>query len=144
MPLAEWIVKVLPQATITALSNSETIRYMRAALQVGLAIGVALAPSLVSAQDLVATLSLFSAMLNALIGILITVAIVVFFWGLIKYLLTMGTENAHEAIHLMIWGVVAIFVMVSIWGIIQLLQRTFSVESNRPILPSTVPFRLQN
>jgi hypothetical protein len=98
----------------------------------------------VSAQDLVGTLSLFSAMLNALIGMLITIAILVFFWGLIKYLLSMGTENAHQAIHLMIWGVVAIFVMVSIWGIIALLQRTFKVDNGRVQTPGTVPFNFKN
>jgi uncharacterized protein YacL len=126
------------------LTNNTDYYCMRTALQVGCALGLMLLPSLVQAQDLQGTLALFNAMLNALIGMLITIAIIVFFWGLIKYLLTMGTENAHEAIHLMIWGVVAIFVMVSIWGIIRLLQNTFGVQGNKAIVPDTVKFQFGN
>ena len=99
-------------------------------------------PALASAQTngtISGVFILFSALLNALIGILITIAIVIFFWGLIKYMMTMGTEDAHKAIHLMIWGIVSIFVMVSIWGIIQLLQRTFGVERTQAIIPGAVP-----
>ena len=105
-----------------------------------LTIAALLAPSLASAQNIQSLFLLASNLLNALIGILITLAIVVFFWGLVKYLLSGGaTEDAHKGIHQMIWGVVAIFVMVSIWGLIALLQRTFQVESKGAIMPAAVP-----
>ena len=107
-------------------------------------VGVSLLlPALAYAQvnDLGGVLILFSRLLNALVGILITLAIVVFFWGLVKYMMNAGTDEAHKAIHLMIWGVVAIFVMVSIWGIIQLLQRTFGVDSNRALTPNPVQIK---
>lgn len=98
------------------------------------------APSLAAAQNVQSLFLLASNLLNALIGILITLAIVVFFWGLVKYLLSGGaTEDAHKGIHQMIWGVVAIFVMVSIWGLIGLLQRTFQVENRGAIIPAPVP-----
>ncbi len=101
-----------------------------------------LVPALASAQNIQSVFLLFSNLLNALIGMLITVAIVVFFWGLIKYLLSSGsTEEAHKGIHQMIWGVVAIFVMVSIWGLIALLQRTFGVDNNQARIPAAVPLR---
>lgn len=99
-----------------------------------------LAPTFAAAQNVQSLFLLASNLLNALIGILITLAIVVFFWGLVKYLLSGGaTEDAHKGIHQMIWGVVAIFVMVSIWGLIGLLQRTFQVENRGAILPAAVP-----
>jgi succinate dehydrogenase hydrophobic anchor subunit len=100
------------------------------------------APSFAFAQDIQRVFVLFSSMLNALIGMLITVAIIVFFWGLIRYLLHDGSsEDAHKGIHQMIWGVVAIFVMVSIWGLIALLQRTFGVENARVQTPGTIPLQ---
>ena len=42
-------------------------------------------PALASAATLLDTLALANTFLNALIGLFITLAIVVFFWGLIKY-----------------------------------------------------------
>ncbi len=99
-------------------------------------------PFSASAQNIQSVFLLFSNLLNALIGMLITVAIIVFFWGLIRYLMHDGSsEDAHKGIHQMIWGIVAIFVMVSIWGLVALLQRTFGVENNQARVPSTIPLQ---
>ena len=100
--------------------------------------GIAFIPALASAQTLLNTLSLVNTFLNALIGLFITLAIVAFFWGVIKYLFNMGTEAAKEGIQIMLWGVIAIFVMVSIWGIIRLLQATFRVTSTDPVIPKGI------
>lgn len=105
---------------------------------VTLAIALVLIPVVANAQTLLQTLGLINTFLNALIGIFITLAIVIFFWGLIKYLYSMGTEDAHKAISLMVWGVAMIFVMVSIWGIIRLLQATFRVTSTDPVIPKGI------
>ena len=94
-------------------------------------------PLLAGAASLFDTLALFNTFLNALIGLFITLAIVVFFWGLIKYLWTQG-EDKTEGLSIMFYGVIAIFVMVSIWGIIRLLQNTFKVTSTDPIIPKGI------
>jgi len=94
-------------------------------------------PALASAQTLLNTLGFVSSFLNSLIYILITLAIVVFFWGLIKYLWAVGEEKS-KGLEIMIYGIVAIFVMVSIWGIIRLLQSTFRVTSTEPVIPKTI------
>ncbi len=103
-----------------------------------LGVGTVILPALVSAQTLLNTLALVNTFLNALIGLFITLAIVVFFWGLIRYLSQMGTEGAKEGINIMLWGIIAIFVMVSIWGIIRLLQATFRVTSTDPVIPKGI------
>jgi len=95
-------------------------------------------PMVASAATLTDTLVFMSTFLNGVIGLFITLAIVVFFWGLIKYLWSMGTEDAHEGLKIMFWGVIAIFVMVSIWGIIRLLQSTLKVTSTDPVIPKGV------
>ncbi|OGG77461.1 hypothetical protein A3B35_02495 [Candidatus Kaiserbacteria bacterium RIFCSPLOWO2_01_FULL_54_24] len=97
-----------------------------------------LLPMVASAATLTDTLVFMSTFLNGVIGLFITLAIVVFFWGLIKYLWSMGTEDAHEGLKIMFWGVIAIFVMVSIWGIIRLLQSTLKVTSTDPVIPKGV------
>ena len=102
---------------------------------VALAAGVLALPALAGAASLFDLLALANTFLNALIGLFITLAIVVFFWGVIKYLTSASGENASEGLKLMFFGVIAIFVMVSIWGIIRLLQNTFKVTGNDPIIP---------
>lgn len=94
-------------------------------------------PSIAGAASLFDTLSLANTFLNALIGLFITLAIVVFFWGLISYLFKQG-EDKSEGLKIMFYGVITIFVMVSIWGIIRLLQNTFKVTSTDPIIPKGV------
>ena len=100
-------------------------------------------PSLVAAQQtaaqgLLGTLALANRILNGLVGLLILVAILAFFWGLIKYLFSGGGEDKSEGLKMMFYGVIAIFVMVSIWGIIRLLQNTFGVTKNTSITPDGI------
>lgn len=78
-----------------------------------------------SIQDLLqASLNTF----NLLIGITFSFAVVVFFWGLAKFILNSGDEKAQtDGRRLMIWGVVALFIMSSIWGIITFLRSAFGV-----------------
>lgn len=113
--------------------------FMRAKIAASSFAALSLAlPALASAATLTDTLVFISRFLNGIIGLFITLAIVVFFWGLIKYLWNMSTEDAHESLKLMFWGLISIFVMVSIWGIIRLLQSTLQVTSTDPIIPKGI------
>lgn len=114
--------------------------YMRTRLAIASALPLlgSLVPAVASAATLTDTLVFASTFLNGVIGLFITLAIVVFFWGLIKYLWSMGPEDASEGLRIMFWGVIAIFVMVSIWGIIRLLQSTLKVTSTDPVIPKGV------
>jgi len=111
---------------------------MRRLISTATTLSFALMPVLAYAQNataqqgIVGTLRIFSLLFNGLIGLFVTVAIVVFFWGLIMYLWQVG-EKKHEGLQTMFWGVIAIFVMVSIWGIIHLLQNTFGVQNGSAI-----------
>lgn len=91
-----------------------------------------------SARTLFDTLSFANDFLNTAVGLLVTLAILVFFWGLIRYIASVGEKKA-EGMSIMFYGIIAIFVMVSIWGIIKVLQNTFGVGgANRPP-PPTAP-----
>ena len=79
-----------------------------------------------------------------MIGLFVTLAVVVFFWGLIKYLVNMGGEGKSEGLQYMFYALIAIFVMVSIWGIIGLLQKTFGVGGGGAINPPQVNFNTTN
>lgn len=76
--------------------------------------------------------------LNALIPILITAAIVVFFWGLIQYIRAdKSFKDAGK--NIMIAGLVALFVMVSVWGIIALAQNALGVPSSATVTIPQLP-----
>lgn len=61
-----------------------------------------------------------------LLPILIVLALVIFFFGVVQYVLNgESTEERAKGRQFMLWGVLALFVLVSIWGIIKLLSVTF-------------------
>jgi len=66
-------------------------------------------------------------LINPLIAILVGLALLVFFWGLAKFIFRAGgdTKAVEEGKTLMIWGLIALFVMVSVWGIISFIQNAF-------------------
>lgn len=61
-----------------------------------------------------------------LVPILTGIAFLLFFWGVAKFILSAGEANELEkGRQMMIWGVLAIFVLVSFWGIIRFLSAQF-------------------
>jgi len=60
---------------------------------------------------------------DLLIPILISLSFVVFVWGLVLFIGRSGSQQAvEEGKRKMIWGVLVLFVIVSVWGIIALLK----------------------
>ncbi len=65
-------------------------------------------------------------LINVIIPVLISIGLVIFFWGLVQYIYAAGDSSAHRrGRELIIWGLIALFVMVSIWGITGLLCESF-------------------
>src|SRR3989344_4909300 len=78
--------------------------------------------------------------LNLLVPVLIALAMVVFFIGLVRYVWgSSGEEAKASAKNIMIAGLVALFVMVSVWGIVRLAQNALGIGpdqiSNTPYVP---------
>lgn len=57
-------------------------------------------------------------------GLLILAGIVVYFWGISTNILKMKDEGSQAFKAYFVWGIITLFVMFSIWGIIELLQNT--------------------
>ncbi|OGC80790.1 hypothetical protein A2943_02835 [Candidatus Adlerbacteria bacterium RIFCSPLOWO2_01_FULL_51_16] len=68
-------------------------------------------------------------LLNMIIPILIAAAVIVFFWGLVNYVRGGGKDTAKGR-KIMVSGLIALFVMVSVWGIVRLMQTALSVDPN--------------
>jgi uncharacterized membrane protein HdeD (DUF308 family) len=114
------------------------MHYMRKSIYSTLTAATLALPALASAASVYDLLALANNVLNAGIAILITAAIVAVFWGVVRALFAASADDKKNGIRTALMGVVAVAIMVSIWGIIRLLQNTFSVTSTAPVIPQGV------
>lgn len=71
-----------------------------------------------------------------LIRVSFSLAVLFFFWGIARFILAAGDEKKiEEGKRMMFWGVIALFIMASITGIISLLQGTLGVPGTNMNLP---------
>ena len=63
----------------------------------------------------------FSSVIRVLIAIVATLVFLYFFWGLADYI-RQDKAAAEDAKKRMGWGIIGIFVLVSIWGLVYFLQ----------------------
>lgn len=73
---------------------------------------------------------------NPLIILLIGVALVVFFWGIFQFVANSSSDEAREkGKKNMLWGIIGMFIMVSVFGIINIILGTFGIESPTEFIP---------
>jgi hypothetical protein len=79
---------------------------------------------------------------SLLMPTLIAIALVLFLWGVLRYLFSKDGVTKKEARDFMMWGIVALFVMVSVWGLVKVIQTIiFGDNANvtSPITPPILP-----
>jgi len=78
--------------------------------------------------------------LNLVVPLFIAAAVVVFLWSVLKYINSGdNAETREQAKSLMIYGVIAIFVMVSVWGLVGVLRNMFTLNGNvLPVDPNSI------
>lgn len=119
---------------------------MRRLQVLGLSLGALILPYLTHAQnpknfkelaDQLATI------MNWAVTLLITAGIVLYFWGAVKHIMDHGeSEDSWEMRKFLMMGLVVLFVMLSIWGILEILGNSFSGQqgffgSSAPNSPRT-------
>lgn len=97
------------------------------------------APMLAFAQgtgQLGPLLTQIRSLLNQVVPVLLALAVIYFFWGLIQFLRGAGDPKAHELgkTH-MIYGIIAIFLMVSVFGLVNYLTGTLNLSNSYPTPP---------
>ena len=78
-------------------------------------------------------------LLSRALPLLISLGVVWFVWNVFRYIIVQNEEEKSKAKTQMIWGIVAIFVMVSIWGLVGILINTFGTGGgsvSTPTLPT--------
>ncbi len=76
--------------------------------------------------------------IDMLVPILMTLALVGFFYGLAMYIFK-ADEDKDKGRSIMIYGILALFVMVSIWGIVAVLGQTLGVQESKNAPTITIP-----
>lgn len=68
-------------------------------------------------------------LINQIVPLLIAIALVFFLWGVVTFILAADDEDARKAGRSkMIWGIVALFVIVSVWGLVGFLNEITGIE----------------
>jgi hypothetical protein len=76
---------------------------------------------------------------QSVIPALFAVAMVTFIWGSIKFFIIEADEEAkrEQGKQFMLWGIIALAVMISVWGLVGVLADTFGFPHS--VLPSVTP-----
>ena len=104
---------------------------------------LAFAPALVFAQDL-SNLETLVTSIGRLVGlalpIVVGIALLAFFWGLVKFIFAQGNEETKaDAKKIMLWGLIALFVMVAVWGLVRFIGDALGIDQGDTIEVPTVP-----
>ena len=77
--------------------------------------------------------------LNAIVPVLIALAVVYFIWGVVSYVISSDEEAKTKGRDKMIMGIIGLAVIVAVWGLVKILTNTFGVDNNTGIQLPTVP-----
>lgn len=110
-----------------------------ASVLVGISPLVALAQSTNPGQGIAGLFNLAGWVLNKAVPLIISIAVVWFIYNVFMYTIAGDEEKKKAAKTGMIWGIVGIFVMVSIWGLVAILQSTFGTSGVTGNIGSQLP-----
>ena len=65
-----------------------------------------------------------------LLVFLISLAVVWFIWNVIQYTISDDEDKKGKAKDQMIWGIIGLAVIVSVWGLVAILRNMFGVDSS--------------
>jgi hypothetical protein len=92
---------------------------------------IALFPYLVHAQvgDIQNLIVTITDILYMLIPIVAGIALLVFFYGLAKFVLKVGDgADLQQGRALMLWGIIGLFFMFAVWGIVEFVGDAFGIQ----------------
>ena len=98
------------------------------------------APMLAFAQgaNAFSILATLRAFVDKIIPFLIAAGLAWFILGIVQYVIAGNADKKEEARHKIVQGLIGLFIMLSVWGIIGVFQRTFQV-GNTEIDSTNIP-----
>ena len=101
---------------------------------------VAVIPIAVFAQTSFGTiLGTIGGLVNAIIPILIAGALAYFIFGVIKFVIASDADAKGDAKTIVVQGIIGLFVIVSVWGLVGVVQSTFGIGTGSTLNSSQIP-----
>jgi uncharacterized membrane protein YidH (DUF202 family) len=100
-----------------------------------IAFALAFAPVAVFAQQITDANQLTTKITNignTIVVLLISFSVIWIIVNVVRYLIAGGEEDRKKGGMAILWGVVGLFVILSIWGLVAILTNTFSTNTNIP------------
>ncbi|MFH0755519.1 MAG: hypothetical protein V1910_02535 [bacterium] len=92
-------------------------------------------------EDLI--INLVNCFLDPIIILLVSFSILLFLWGVLRFIMSSGDEkNKTGGKEFMFWGIIGLFVIVSLWGLVSIFQQTFQLNPDSSITPKEVKLDL--
>ena len=80
-------------------------------------------------------------LLSAIIPLVIILGVVYFVWGVVSYVIASDEEAKTTGRDRMIYGIIGLAVIVSVWGLVTILTNTFGLPTTgQKILFPTTPY----
>ena len=78
---------------------------------------------------------------NTVVVLLISFAVIYIIYHVVRYFIAGGEEGRKAAGMSILWGVVGLFVILSVWGLVAILKNSFATDNNVPTnqFPRTIP-----
>lgn len=68
--------------------------------------------------------------LNVVLAAVFILALVVFAWGVVKYISAAGdAAKIKDSKAFLFWGIIGVFVLASMWGLIKFIAKELSIDS---------------
>jgi len=101
---------------------------------------LAFVPVLAMAQTTIfSILGVVKNFLDIAIPILITAALAYFIFGIIKYVVAADADDKAKARDIVVRGILGLFIIVSVWGLIGIIQSTFGVGAGGSLNREQIP-----
>lgn len=74
--------------------------------------------------------NLINCLLRPSVVVIISLAVFIFLYKIFIYISTSGSEQKQAGREFFLWGIIGIFVMISLWGLVNVLSRTFTFTND--------------
>lgn len=90
-------------------------------------------PGIVFAQTTVTTLiNKLGDILKALVPLLMTLGLIYFIWGVIRYVIADGEEAKKKGKDTMVYGIIGFAVITALWGLVNMVVEVFGGQGTTP------------
>ena len=80
-----------------------------------------------------------NAVINTIVPFLVGLAVLIIIWGVFNYISGAGDEERQgQAKQCIVWGVVGVFIMLSVWALVNVLVNSFDLKKT-PLEESKLP-----